>query len=256
LNDSSPLLEPLKSTALLGSEHEASQSLPLVKSASVIRPPVGSPSVLILPVSAPSVLLTCPIRGPLNASALASDNLTPTEEARRIDFLRYLLMRDYPAANIAVETVVIAALGEKGRNKLRADVIVYDKPVADLASSSLAEKLEHALLVAEIKRESNNKKSGIQHQLIPAMQVMPSMTILGVYWDDISQLLFHKHVVKENGQENVRIGEDVLANLPQFGQKYRSKPITVSTLVPAENLVATLQSIANVMRSNSATKKL
>lgn len=197
----------------------------------------------------PAVLLTCPIRGQLNASALAKDGLTPTEEARRIDFIRYLLKRDYPVANIAVETVVLKSLGESGRNKLRADVIVYDKPVAQLASLTLADRLDHVVLVAEIKREAARKTSGINNQLIPAMQVMPSTTVLGVYWDDTSQTLLHKSIVRENGQESVRVGQDSLANLPAFGQKYKSKPITLSTLVPPDNLVATLQAIANVMRS-------
>ncbi|WP_341953642.1 N-6 DNA methylase [Salinibacterium sp. TMP30] len=203
------------------------------------------------PQAAPPVaLLTCPIRGKLSAAALATDGLTPTEEARRIDFIRYLLKRGYPAANIAVETVVIKSLGESGRNKLRADVIVYDQPAINLSSSAIAERLEHVVLVAEIKRESAKQASGINNQLIPAMQVMPSTTVLGAYWDDTSQILLHKSVVRENGQESVRIGQDSLANLPAFGQKYKSKPITLSTLVPAENLVATLQAIANVLRSN------
>ena len=198
----------------------------------------------------PVVLLTCPIRGKLNAAALAKDGLKPTEEARRIDFLRYLLKRGYPTANIAVETVVVKSLGESGRNKLRADVIVYDQSAVNLSSSAIADRLEHVVLVAEIKRESAKQTSGINNQLIPAMQVMPSTTVLGAYWDDTSQILLHKSVVRENGQESVRIGQDALANLPAFGQKYKSKPITLSTLVPPENLVATLQAIANVLRSN------
>ena len=37
-------------------------------------------------------VLLCPIRGPLNAGALAKDGLTPSEEARRVDFLRFLII--------------------------------------------------------------------------------------------------------------------------------------------------------------------
>lgn len=84
------------------------------------------------PLSQDHALLHCPIRGKLNAAALAKDNLTPTEEARRIDFLNYLLGRGYPKQNIAVETVVLKGLGESGRNKLRADVIVYDVSLANI----------------------------------------------------------------------------------------------------------------------------
>ncbi|MBD8485029.1 N-6 DNA methylase [Frigoribacterium sp. CFBP 8759] len=196
------------------------------------------------------VLLTCPIRGALNASALAKDGLTPTEESRRIEFLKYLLKRGYPAANIAVETVILRKLGEGGRNSLRADVTVYSKALDKLSGASPAERLDEVVLVAEIKRQASKKTSGVDNQLIPAMRVLPSMTVLGVYWDDVNQLLFHKSVIRENGAEHVRIGQDSLANLPQFGQRYKSKPITLSTLVPAENLVSILQSIANVMRSH------
>ena len=48
-------------------------------------------------------LLSCPIRGLLNVTALAKDGLTVTEEARRIDFINFLLTRKYPEQNIAVE---------------------------------------------------------------------------------------------------------------------------------------------------------
>lgn len=92
-------------------------------------------------------ILYCPIRGELNAKSLAKDGLTTTEEARRIDFIKHLLARGYPASNIAVETVVLKGLGEKGRNKLRADVIVYDMVVNKAKKLGQEERLEHALLV-------------------------------------------------------------------------------------------------------------
>ena len=68
-------------------------------------------------------LLTCPVRGPLTTAELASDGLTLTEEARRIELIRFLIDRDYPKENIAVETVVIRNVGEKGRSKVRADLV-------------------------------------------------------------------------------------------------------------------------------------
>ena len=102
----------------------------------------------------PAALLHCPIRGPLNVLALAKDGLTATEEARRIDFLRFLLERDYPEQNIAVETLIIKELGESGRNKLRSDVIVYNSATNELQDLPLADRLKRAILVAEIKRDS------------------------------------------------------------------------------------------------------
>lgn len=197
-----------------------------------------------------AVLLTCPIRGALTVAALAKDGLTPTEEARRIDFLHYLLHRGYPAANIAVETVVLSGLGESGRNTLRADAIVYDIAASAAGKLTGDERLAHALVVAEIKRDSKSKTSGITFQLEPAMRQLPGLHVLGVYWDDVNRILLHKVLTKTNGTQAVEVRQDSLANLPAFGQPYKSKPISLSTLVPAENLVATLLGLANVMRSH------
>ena len=194
--------------------------------------------------------LTCPIRGKLNAGSLAKDGLTITEEARRIDFLKFLLKRDYPKANIDVETVVLKNLGESGRNKLRADVIVYDDSVQAVKPMPLGEKLKKALLVAEIKRDSTKKKTGITCQLEPAMAQLPGLRVLGAYWDDASRSLFVKKLVKKGDDEFVEIVEDSLENLPAFGAKYKTKPITCDQLSSPDNLVAILYNVANVMRSH------
>ncbi len=90
-------------------------------------------------------LLRCPIRGQLNARALAKDGMTPTEEARRIDFITFLLARSYPPENIAVETVILKKLGESGRNKLRCDVIVYDTSLSYINALPSKERLDRAI---------------------------------------------------------------------------------------------------------------
>jgi len=102
-------------------------------------------------------LLTCPIRGPLSVAELASDGLTLTEEARRIELIDMLLDRGYPKANIAVEVIVIKHVGEKGKNNVRADLVVYDQPLADISSMSFDGRLSHVLLVAEVKRDAKSK---------------------------------------------------------------------------------------------------
>ena len=63
-------------------------------------------------------LLTCPVRGKLSASSLAKDGITPSEESRRIEFIKLLIQRGYPIDQIAVETVIIRNLGESGRMSL------------------------------------------------------------------------------------------------------------------------------------------
>ncbi len=198
-----------------------------------------------------SILLHCPIRGPLKAEALAKDGLTPTEEARRIDFLEFLIDHGYPKAHMAVETVVVRGLGESGRNKVRADVVIYGRPVLALSRMPPAERLQHAVLVAEIKRDSASQRKAVNFQLEPAMLVLPSMDVLGAYWDGINEILLVKQLVKHvSGSTHVVIHRDTLANLPLWGQKYKSRPLTVDRLLEPEDFANTLLNIANVMRSH------
>jgi len=214
------------------------------------KPPVAAPVDLEGAPAEEHTLLHCPIRGPLNASALAKDGLTPSEEAQRIDFLAYLLKRGYPQDHIAVETVVLKRLGESGRNTLRADVIVYDRPLREVTNLDERLRLDRALLVAEIKRDSSKKKSGVSSQLEPAMRQLPGMRVLGAYWDNVNRLLYYKRLVKRNGDEVVEVAEDALANLPPFGASYTREPITLDRLTRPDDLVGTLLNLANIMRSH------
>ena len=197
-----------------------------------------------------ATLLHCPIRGRLGAKALAKDGLTETEEARRIDFLHFLLYeRDYPEANIAVETVVLKGLGHDGKKQLRADVIVYDEPVDTCTSKPFAEQLQHVSLVAEIKREAKMKRRGVERQLEPALLILPKVGMLGVYWDDQNRDLYIKKLVAKPSP-HIEVHADTVANLPSWGREYETKPITVDLLTQPANLVATLFELANIMRSH------
>lgn len=197
------------------------------------------------------VLLVCPVRGALGAKALAQDGLTSTEEARRVDFLHFLIEeRSYPSEHIRVEVVTIKHFGESGRNKLRADVIVYDCPWSEIAFADKQRQLEHVVLVAEIKRDSAKKSKEISYQLEPALRVLPRMDTVGVYWDDESRLLFTKSIKKRGSFEEVIVKNDSIANLPDYGIAYHAKAITVDRLTKPTNLVATLHGLANVMRSH------
>lgn len=197
------------------------------------------------------VLLHCPVRGALGAKALAKDGLTATEEARRVDFLRFLVEdRSYPPNCIRVEVVTIKNLGESGRNQLRADVIVYDCPWVEISAETPQEQLSHAVLIAEIKRDSSKRTKGVTYQLEPALRVLPGLDTVGVYWDDTNRILFTKSVKKRGSTQEVVIANDSIANLPDYGTAYHSKAITVDTLTRPTNLVATLQGLADVMRSH------
>lgn len=195
------------------------------------------------------VLLYCPVRGPLGANALAKDGLTPTEEARRVDFLNFLIKkRKYPVDHIRVEVVTIKNLGESGRNQLRADVIVYNRSWKNMHSDP--RHLDHAILAAEIKRDSARKSKDITYQLEPALRILPRVNALGVYWDDENRIVFTKAVQKRKDFTEIVIRSDSIANLPDYGSAYQVKAITVDTLTKPANLVATLQAVANVMRSH------
>lgn len=200
--------------------------------------------------SSPAVLLTCPIRGPLTASELAADGLTPSEEARRIEFIQYLLDRSYPPETIDVETVILSGLGNAGRNSLRADVIVYDCDRQDARSLDSDDRIRRMLIVAEIKRESKSKRSALRYQLEPALRVLPSMDTLGVYWDDVNRLLLHKELIKTKGTTQLVVKQESIASLPDYGQPFKYEPIALDRLVHADNLVAALETIANIMRSH------
>lgn len=195
-------------------------------------------------------LLTCPVRGPLSASALAADNLTPSEEARRIDFIHLLIDRDYPPQNISIETVILKKIGEKGRNNVRADVVVFDRAISLMAGENLEKRLKRAILVAEIKRDQKSKTSGISHQLEPAMMLLPSHDALGVYWDDINQLLLVKKTKTTGKSLRTVIEQDSIANLPKFGIAYAAKPILLNDLRPTKDLMGVLHNLANLFRSH------
>jgi len=195
-------------------------------------------------------LVHCPIRGELSAPALAKDGLTPTEEARRVDFLYFLLEdRGYPEDNIKVETVVLKGIGHDGKKSLRADVVVFDAAHESYGDLELDDLLSHATLVAEIKRDSSSRGKGISRQLEPALKLLPNVDALGVYWDDQHRDLLIKRLVPGD-PPSIEVVTDSIANLPPWGQGYSAKPISVESLTVPRNLVAVLTELANVMRSH------
>ena len=190
--------------------------------------------------------LLCPIRGPLNAEYFSKDGLTVTEEARRIECIKFLLSKNYPRENFQCETVVIKHIGNNGRNSLRADIVIYDIPIIEANALDDTNRNKHVLLVAEIKRESKSKKSGVAFQLEPAMRQSDRTFVLGVYWDDVNRYLY----VKQIKDEQIIITRDELGNLPEYGNPYRYKKLKYRDLIKPEDITATLMDIANILRSN------
>lgn len=175
--------------------------------------------------------LHCPVRGPLNAKLKASDGLSYTEEKRRIECITLLLAKGYPADQIEAETTIIR-IGHKGKNSLRADVVVYDGPTAAMKGLTTEQRRDRMKIVAEIKRNSNDTTSAKEEQLKPALALIPDTNTMGIYWDDVEQSLF----IKEMVGTKVVIKEASIANLPAFGSKFSAADIHYKDLQPASNL--------------------
>jgi type I restriction enzyme M protein len=171
-------------------------------------------------------LLTCPIRGLLKASKLAADGLTFSEEKRRIDFVTFLLAKGYPPRHIKVETTLLK-FGNKGRNAFRTDVAVFDVPVSDVPDDVELRK-EHVRLVAEIKRDNADAKEAKITQVRPALDFIPDVAALAVYWDDVEQRLFYK---LQTGTKTKTL-ETAAAVLPPWGRKLGTPVLTSDDLRP------------------------
>jgi type I restriction enzyme M protein len=179
-----------------------------------------------------SPILHCPIRGKLKASAKAKDGPTFTEEKLRIDCIKYLLARGYPKDWIKTETVVLQ-FGHKGHNSLRADIVVYSCAIINLVGLSPEQQRAKIILIAEIKRDNKSAKSAKEEQLKPALALVQKKSVLGIYWDDIEQSLFFKE--DKGGQ--IFFVEVAINHLPNYGAKFKVKPLRFNDLVPAHDLI-------------------
>jgi len=191
-------------------------------------------------------LLVCPIRGKLGTTYFAKDGLTVTEEARRIECIKFLLGKKYPKAHFECETLIIKHIGNAGRNSLRADIVIYDIPQVDAKDLTDAKRNKHIILIAEIKRESKSKKGAVSFQLEPALRQIDNPLVYGAYWDDINRHLFIKKV--ENNETVIL--KDELGNIPVYGNQYKYKRLKYENLIKPEDIAATLMDIANILRSN------
>ncbi|WP_454011776.1 HsdM family class I SAM-dependent methyltransferase [Aquamicrobium terrae] len=193
--------------------------------------------------------LFCPIRGSLKTKLKAKDGLTFTEEKRRIDCIKTLLAHGYPKDRIEAETIILN-FGHKGKNSLRADVVVYDQPVSAIKVLPVEQKRAHMKIIGEIKRDSADAASAKNDQLLPSLDLIPSTDSLGVYWDDVEQTIFYK----EMDGTKIRTKEASIASLPQFGSKLTAKDIHYSDLVAATDLVRRFARLDDVLHQAGHTK--
>ncbi|TKC91690.1 SAM-dependent DNA methyltransferase [Trinickia terrae] len=193
--------------------------------------------------------LFCPIRGALKAKLKAKDGLTFTEEKRRIECINFLLSKGYLADRIEAETVVIK-FGHKGKNSLRADVVVYDRPVTTVKTFADEKRREFMKIIGEIKRSTADAESAKENQLKPALDLIPSIDSIGIYWDDTEQSIFFKRVKGSS----IETKEASIATLPTFGSAFGSKDIFYNDLKPATDLVKRFARLDDVLHQAGHAK--
>lgn len=157
-------------------------------------------------------LLHCPIRGNVISPERAADGLRYSEEKRRIDSIRFLLGKGYPASHMKIETTLLR-FGNQGRNSFRTDLAVLDAPASTLPAD-VDELKGHIKLIAEIKRDNAEAISAKKTQVYPALDFIQDVSALGLYWDDIEQRLFYRTI---KGTKTL-IHETSAALLPRWGQ--------------------------------------
>lgn len=131
--------------------------------------------------------LVCPIRGPLKVTGKSADGLTPSEEKYRVEAIKFLLELGYPKEHFIIEPVV-QYLGNSGRNSLRADFAVLDCPAT--GGKGVEWILAHAVVLAEIKRDSKKADAAKANQVEPLLGFATRADCLALYWDDVNQLAF------------------------------------------------------------------
>lgn len=186
--------------------------------------------------------LYCPVRGTLKAKLKAKDGLTFTEEKRRIDCIALLLGRGYPADRLEAETVMLK-FGHAGKNSLRADVVVYDRPVAQARLLPDDARRSSMKIVCEVKRDSADAQSAKINQLKPALALIPSMDSIGIYWDDVEQTVIFKQV---NGQA-INVLEASIASLPTFGSPLVAEDLHYLDLNQATDLVKVFRRLDDIL---------
>ena len=182
-------------------------------------------------ISAEATYLHCPIRGQLRTRQRAADGLTFTEEKRRIDAIRFLLQRAYPADHFGVETRILK-FGNAGKSSLRTDFCVYEEPWSNVAKWPDGERLANTVVVAEIKRDNTSKEDALKWQLKPALSLLPDLNAMGVYWDDVEQRFLYREV--EGSFATIR--EAPISKMPRWREGVGSTVLAYSDLVPSADL--------------------
>lgn len=182
-------------------------------------------------------IYNCPIRGEFPSHS--------AEEEHVIACLNWLIeTRNVPKENILID-VTLAKLGSKGRNSIRPDIIVFNCCHEEAKNKSGEINKEKVVLLAEIKVDIKDKKSAIQHQLLPAIEMCKN-AVGGIYWDG-----FTKNYVARNGKEYSILS---LPNDFIYG-KTEIPSIKIEDLMPIDKGVSIWKILDQALRNGGASSK-
>jgi type I restriction enzyme M protein len=193
---------------------------------------------------AEAAFLHCPIRGQLSVPQRAKDRLTFTEEKWRIDALRFLLHRDYPKEHFHIETTLFR-FGHEGRNSFRIDFSLYDEPYEDIKHLPINERINLIKVVAEIKRDNKSADKEKAMQVRPALDRLPDIKALGIYWDDIEQRFFYCTF----SEDKIETHEAPISKIPPWGAAVGSTRLTYNDLDAASNLVRIFDQLEDALHT-------
>lgn len=193
-----------------------------------------------------NIQIVCPIRGILNTKKRAKDGLRLSEEAYRVEAIRYLIKKGYPKENFLIEPI-LKKFGNNGRNSFRSDFAVLDVPSDSFKTSDIDEVLSHAVLICEVKRDNAKSDYVKDTQVKPMLDFAIKDSTVGLYWDNIEQRVFW--IDKNDGIKNVKEGP--LSYLPVFGSRIKATPLTFNDLQPAESLLETFSRLEDILHQAS-----
>jgi type I restriction enzyme M protein len=180
----------------------------------------------------------------LTARARSKDGLTPSEEARRVDAINFLIGKGYPDSHILVEAR-IKKFGHGGKNSFRADLVALDVPRDSINTKDIDELLEHATLLGEVKRGHKAVAKVVATQVEPMLDFAHNDDCIALYWDDTDPRVYWREQV--NGK---RRSQNVSARtMPSYGTKITVRPLTFVDIVPSESLLDIFMRIENVLHS-------
>lgn len=191
--------------------------------------------------------LVCPIRGTLKAPTRSKDGLTPSEEARRIEAITFLLAKHYPKEHIKVEATV-KRFGHKGRSSFRADLAVLDVPVSTLKAGDTDALLEHALLLGEVKRDHRQSAQAKATQVHPLLDFAHRDDCVALYWDGTEQRIFWRE--QRNKRKRVT-REGPIGFLPDFGSKVAARKLTLEDIKPTDSLLDAFRRIEDILHGSA-----